>query len=38
MGKVILAMLLCIACVGCQTTTGGKGGAFCDVASPRRPF
>lgn len=37
MGKVILAALLGLILAACQTTTGGRGGAFCDVASPRRP-
>ena len=31
------ALLFAVVLGGCETTTGGKGGRFCDVAEPMTP-
>lgn len=35
--RIVFAAALSLALVGCQTTSGGKGGAFCSVEAPIRP-
>lgn len=36
MGKIAVLAAVAFALTACQSTSGGKGGAFCDIARPSR--